>query len=86
MTITQIRVGRTYNTLNYTSHRFELEADIDEDEDVELAVSVLANDLDSMAKRILFLLGITRILEPGGETLLALPVARSKAADDDIPF
>lgn len=86
MRITQVRVGRTYNTLNYTSQRFELEADIEEDDDPDMACAVLSIQLHRNAVAALRALGIARIFEQHGEVPLFPADALGKGDDDEIPF
>lgn len=86
MEITKIRVGRTYNTGNYTSQRFELEVDVQEDEDFDLAIADTAKYLDRRARRVLAEQGIHHIIEPNGPTALNRPAAGAGEDDDVIPF
>ena len=86
MQYTQIRISRTYNTQHYTSMAFALEADLFEDEPVEDALRLLADELDTMACRVMRERGI--VIMHDGATLRNLGAlgAASGSADDDIPF
>lgn len=86
MRITQIRVGRTYNTQNYTSFKLELGADLEEDEPVEAATCLLAGDVDSIAVSAMYRSGIRSFHD--GSTARYLPDAprERQEGDDDIPF
>lgn len=53
MRVTTITVGRTYNTGNYTSRRFEVTAALDYDDDFDHAIVELSDDLDRMAAHVL---------------------------------
>jgi len=86
VTYTQIRVCRTYNTMNYTSQRFELEADLEEDEPVEEAMNAAARDLDVLARRLMRQQGLRAIYEQDGEHSLLTLEERVEAGIDDIPF
>lgn len=86
MRITQLRVGRTYNTLHYTSQRFELEADLDEDEDVEAAFYTLARQVDRGARATMRGMGLTAIQEQWGLVRLVAPSCGAEGDDDAIPF
>lgn len=86
MRITQLRVGRTYNTLNYTTQRFELEADIEEDDDVEAAFYSLARHVDWGARATMRAMGLTAIQEQSGLVRLVAPSSGGEGEDDGIPF
>jgi hypothetical protein len=46
MTITKVSYGKTYNLGNYCSHRIDLEASIDEGEDIQYVLSSLKQQCD----------------------------------------
>ena len=46
MTIIKVSYGKTYNLGNYCSHRIDLEASIDEEEDVQYVLSSLKQQCD----------------------------------------
>lgn len=86
MRVTQIRVGRTYNMGRYTSCRFDLEADIDEDEPLEMTIYTLATDLHQMACAVMHRQGFRYIFEEAGTVSLAREVGDSEEDDDAIPY
>jgi len=86
VTITQIRVSRTYNTLHYTSQRFELEADLEEGEEPDHAVIRLALQLHGYALAAMRAGGIREIEEPGGRLGLFPRDSTARGDDDEIPF
>jgi hypothetical protein len=86
MRITQVRVGRVFNTGNYTNHRFEFEADIDEDESPTAALDALAATLQTQALISLKRMGVDFIYEGSGTKRIATLLGASEGDDDDIPF
>lgn len=70
MRITTITVGRTYNTGNYSSQRYEASADLESDDDFLTALHELADELDDHAQHI----------------MTAQKTRGRKADGDDLPF
>lgn len=88
MRVTSISTGRTYNTQNYTSQRFDLTADLHDGESMEDALRALAARLHDIALVIMRERGVRYITEPGGT--LRLPPLNAEETDevdeDPIPF
>lgn len=89
MKLRTIACGRTYNTGNFTSQRFDFTAELEPNEDYELALRALAELLHEAALSALREQGLTGITEPGGY----LPLKKAPAASvtgegdvDEIPF
>jgi hypothetical protein len=85
MKITTISVGRTYNTLSYTSQRFDMMADLEPFEDIEQAMEALADLLHSTACRVMQARGIRLLAEPNG-TLDLAPSSPIQDDDEEIPL
>jgi len=87
MIVWHIAVRRTYNTGGYTSHSFEMQAELSRTDDVLDCFKELAVQLHLYALEVLAEQGIKEISEPYGK--VRTPRKRSEQADEDedeIPY
>jgi hypothetical protein len=87
MRITRIAFGRTYNTGNFTSYRFDVEMLVEEFEDPWTVLSDGKHDLQLHAHEMMAKDGVRHVTEPAGIVLLPQPPKPDPEEDAvDIPF
>jgi hypothetical protein len=86
--VTSIGCGRTYNTGNYTSQRFDMTVDLEDGEEADLVMLDLAARLHGVALEVMRQAGVRKLVEPSGPITLKAAKAANAAEeeDDEIPF